>query len=339
MSRQQQIIIKPFCWALLVILVFDWQCLAETVDEQQKEMQGGTFNSEHCTFKNSDEGCAAASDTDGREAYSKSQNQQPPEEAGSREKEDEDYQDFLHRSMERLEGMLGESRDQVLEKLRKVMDKMAHSRDHMIKKLDAVLDTVSHSRIVTELDHLLEEVSHSKIIEDMKSLPRELKESLLLSVRNRSYVAAGIMVIATMAVLVGGSLYFAWCHHDGWSLTYDYKALARGVSAVTGAAQEEGEGQDTEDLSDLQREKVDGGGIIENSQKLGVGEEGNINGFSTPSKDVEGSEHTDSLNMEDSQSSNGVSAVFEKREVSRNSAKSMEGEPTDEVTASGEKKV
>ncbi|RUS89633.1 hypothetical protein EGW08_002651 [Elysia chlorotica] len=229
-------------FTILTIFLLPTKCFSDTpVDEQQEKMP--VVSEGHCTFDNSAQDCVRQ--TDNRQAYTEQLNQEP---AGDSSKSEEDYQDFLHRSMERLEGMLEESRDQVLEKLRKVVDNMAHSRDHVIKKLDALLDTVSHSRLVTEIDHLLEEVSHSKIIEDMKSLPRELKESLLLSVRNRSYAAAGIMVIATMAVLLGGSLYFAWCHHDGWSLSYDYKALgASAVAAVTGAAQGQVEGQDAVD--------------------------------------------------------------------------------------------
>ena len=80
------------------------------------------------------------------------------------------------------------------------------------------------------------------------------------------------MVIATMVVLVGGSLYFAWCHHDGWSLSYDYKALgASAVAAVTGATQDKDLVQDTGDLAKLLKEKGDEGKSI-NSQILSVEE-------------------------------------------------------------------
>ena len=43
---------------------------------------------------------------------------------------------------------------------------------------------------------------------------------VLLSVRNRSYVVAGIMMAITAAILLIGVLYYAWCHSDGWSWAY-----------------------------------------------------------------------------------------------------------------------
>lgn len=45
----------------------------------------------------------------------------------------------------------------------------------------------------------------------------EIRESFVLSVRNRSYVAAGVMVAITTAILIAGAVYFTWCHQDAWS--------------------------------------------------------------------------------------------------------------------------
>ena len=101
------------------------------------------------------------------------------------------------------------------------------------------------------------------------SFHAELKDSLLLSVRNRSYVAAGIMCIITMAVLVGGSLYFALCHHEGWSL--DCKALGvNAVAEVIGAVKDQS--QDKEDFAAAKKEIKDGERNL-NTEKSGDGEE------------------------------------------------------------------
>ncbi|GFO20590.1 hypothetical protein PoB_004709500 [Plakobranchus ocellatus] len=228
------------CTIVSLFTLVHLQCSAE----EQKDLPG--VPTEQCSKDMPNQDCDAQ--FDGAEAYTRPSKMEASQESGEGEHQSDKYRDFLHRSMERLEGMLEESRTQVMQKLERLMDKMAHSRDRMIEKLDAIMDSVSHSRIMQEIDHLLEEVSHSKIIEDMKSLPRELKKSLLLSVRNRSYVAAGIMVAVTMAVLAAGSLYYAWCHHDGWSISYDYRALGVNASnSVAGA--ENTPGQDNTQTS------------------------------------------------------------------------------------------
>ena len=84
-------------------------------------MEMPVVTSEHCTYENSDQDCAAGTDNGETYAGPGKVYQEVQEEVTESENK---YQDFLHRSMGRLEGMLEESRTQVMEKLRKVMDKV-----------------------------------------------------------------------------------------------------------------------------------------------------------------------------------------------------------------------
>ncbi|CAL1532073.1 unnamed protein product [Lymnaea stagnalis] len=151
---------------------------------------------------------------------------------------------FIRRSMEGLEEMLGQveqSRVKVLEKLGGVMDQVVHSKDQVMKGFDDVMDRVSESvseskvrviqgfdsvmdkmaesrtKMMEELDQVIDNLAHSKVMEEIRALPREIRESFVLSVRNQSYVMAGVMVAATTAILIAGVLYYAWCHHDAWN--------------------------------------------------------------------------------------------------------------------------
>ncbi|CAG5127759.1 unnamed protein product [Candidula unifasciata] len=128
---------------------------------------------------------------------------------------------IIQRSMQGLEDMLGQvekSGVKVFEKLGVVMDQVGLSRQHMMKSLDSLMDQVSasSSKMMEEIDHVIDTVAHSKVIEEIRAFPREIRESFVLSVRNRSYVAAGIMVAITTAILVAGAVYFSWCHQDAW---------------------------------------------------------------------------------------------------------------------------
>ncbi|KAH9507908.1 hypothetical protein Btru_053192 [Bulinus truncatus] len=144
-------------------------------------------------------------------------------------------------SIEGLEEMFEQSGAHVLEKLGGVMNQVVQSKDQMMKRLDNVMGRVSESmleskervikgfdsvmdkmsesksKMMEEIDYVLDNLAHSKVMEDIRALPREIKESFVLSVRNKSYIAAGIMVAMTTAVLIAGALYYAWCHQDNWN--------------------------------------------------------------------------------------------------------------------------
>lgn len=151
---------------------------------------------------------------------------------------------FIRRSMEGLEEMLGQveqSRVKVLEKLGGVMDQVVHSKDQVMKGFDDVMDRVSESvseskvrviqgfdsvmdkmsesrtKMMEELDQVIDNLAHSKVMEEIRALPREIRESFVLSVRNQSYIMAGVMVAVTTAILIAGVLYYAWCHQDAWN--------------------------------------------------------------------------------------------------------------------------
>ncbi|KAK0052341.1 hypothetical protein Bpfe_018171 [Biomphalaria pfeifferi] len=128
--------------------------------------------------------------------------------------------------LERLSGVMTHmvhSKDQMLKRLDKVMDRVSESvlesKDRVIKGLDSVMDKMSESKsmMMEEIDYVLDNLAHSKVITDIKALPGEIKESFLLSVRNKSYIAAGVLVATTTAVLIAGALYYAWCHQDTWN--------------------------------------------------------------------------------------------------------------------------
>ncbi|BFZ08830.1 hypothetical protein BsWGS_11869 [Bradybaena similaris] len=156
----------------------------------------------------------------------------------------EESLDQVEESLEQVEQSLGqveESSVNVFEKLGGVMDQVAQSTEHMMKRLDKVMDRVSESvseskvrviqsldtlmdhvsasktKMMKEIDHVIDKVAHSKVIKDIRALPGEIQESFVLSVRNRSYVAAGVMVAITTAILVVGAVYYTWCHQDAGS--------------------------------------------------------------------------------------------------------------------------
>ncbi|XP_059144502.1 uncharacterized protein LOC131931701 [Physella acuta] len=148
---------------------------------------------------------------------------------------------FIRRSMEGLEEILDNSRVKVFEKIGGVMNQMVHSKDQVMKGFDNVMDKVSESvsesslrvktsfntvldkmskskdKMMVEIDNVIDNLSASKVLSEIRALPREIQDSFLLGVRNRSYVAAGVMVAATTAILVAGAVYYAWCHQDAWN--------------------------------------------------------------------------------------------------------------------------
>ncbi|XP_005099326.1 uncharacterized protein LOC101854258 [Aplysia californica] len=125
--------------------------------------------------------------------------------------------DSLDKVMDRVSESMSESRVKVIESFDSVMDKVSESKEKVLRGLDEVIDKVAHSKMMEELDHVIDQVAHSKVMEEIRALPEEIRQSFVLSVRNRSYVAAGVMVAITTAILVAGAVYYSWCHQDAWA--------------------------------------------------------------------------------------------------------------------------